>query len=64
MTLLELSYQRRQARRTAHDLLDRATTEGRSLTIAEQVQFDSLITRVAELDGAIAQRESLRKLAE
>ena len=61
MTLLELTFQRRKARQAANDLLDKAATEGRALTIAEQVSFDALLSRIQELDGAIAQRESLRK---
>ena len=64
MTLLELNYQHRQARRTANELLDRATTEGRHLTIAEQVQFDGLVSKIAELDRSFAERDGLRKLAE
>jgi len=63
MTLLELSYQRRKAKAQATELLDRAVTEARSLSVAEQVHFDTLTARIHELDGAIAGRESLRKLA-
>jgi hypothetical protein len=63
MTLLELNYQRRKAKAEAAGLLDRAVTESRSLTIAEQVHFDTLAARIHELDNAIAERESLRKLA-
>lgn len=62
MTLLELNYQRRKAKTDAAGLLDRAVTEARSLTIAEQVRFDTLTARIHELDAQIAQRESLRKL--
>ena len=64
MTLLELNYQRRETWRKANDALDRAATEGRTLTIPEQVQFDALVSRIAELDRFIAERESLRKLAQ
>ncbi|MGC2476646.1 MAG: hypothetical protein WA485_20090 [Candidatus Sulfotelmatobacter sp.] len=64
MNLIELSYQRRKAKTEATGLLDRAVTESRSLTIAEQVHFDALTARVHELDVAIAKRESLRKLAQ
>lgn len=64
MTLLELMFQRRKAKEKAAGLLDRAVTESRSLTIAEQVQFDSLAARVRELDNAIIQRESLRGMVE
>jgi hypothetical protein len=63
MTLLELSYQRRKAKAEASALLDRAVTESRSLTIAEQVRFDALTARIHELDAAYAERDSLRKLA-
>ena len=63
MTLLELNYQRRKAKAEAGGLLDRAVIESRSLTIAEQVHFDVLAARIHELDNAIAERESLRKLA-
>ena len=63
-TLLELTYQRKKAKNTARELLDRATTEGRNLTIAESIRFDSLTARVHELDAAIAERESLRKLVD
>lgn len=61
MTLLELSYQRRKVKTEASALLDTAMAESRSLSIAEQVHFDALLTRVHELDAAISQRESLRK---
>ena len=64
MTLLELNYQRRKAKREGQELLDRAVLESRSLTVAEQVRFDSLSARIQELDGQIAERESLRKLVE
>ena len=62
MTLLELNYQRRKAKTEAAGLLDRAVTEARSLTISEQVRFDTLTARIHELDAHIAERESLRKL--
>lgn len=62
MTLLELAYQRRKVKTQAAGLLDTAMAECRALTIPEQVRFDSLTTRIAELDTEIAQRESLRKL--
>jgi cytochrome P450 len=62
MTLLELNYQRRQARRAAKELLDSAVKERRTLNIPETVQFDSLAARIAELDDEILRRESLRKL--
>ena len=64
MNLNELTYQRRTAKRTAQEMLDRAITEGRTLSIAEQVQFDSLATRISELYTAITERESLRRLAQ
>lgn len=64
MTLLELTFQRRKAKGEATGLLDRAVTESRSLTTTEQVRFDSLAARIHELDAAIAQRESLRKMVE
>ena len=62
MTLLELSFQRRKARKEANTLLDTAAIESRSLTITEQVQFDAMLARISELDAAIVQRESLRKV--
>lgn len=61
MTLLELSFQRRKAKTEAAGLLDTAMAESRTLSIPEQVRFDSLTARIHELDNAIAQRESLRK---
>jgi len=64
VTLLELSYQRRKAKKEAADLLDKAATETRSLAITEVVRFDSLAARIAELDDAIARRESLRRMVE
>jgi len=64
MTLLEMNFQRRKARAEAAELLDKAVTEFRSLTVAEQVRFDGLTARIHELDTAIAEREALRKLAE
>jgi hypothetical protein len=63
VTLLELNFQRRKAKGEATGLLDKAVTESRSLTITEQLRFDALTARIHELDGAIAERESLRKLA-
>ena len=53
MTLLELSYQRRKAKAEATGLLDRAVNESRSLSISEQVRFDTLTARIHELDTAI-----------
>lgn len=61
MTLLELAYQRRKAKKEAADLLDKVVLESRSLAIAEQVHFDVLTARIHALDEAIAHRESLRK---
>ena len=62
-TLLELNFQRRKAKAEATGLLDKAMTEARSLSIPEQVRFDTLTARIHELDTAFAERESLRKLA-
>lgn len=62
-TLLELNFQRRKAKTEATGLLDRAVTEARNLSVAEQVRFDALSARIHEMDTAIAERESLRKLA-
>lgn len=62
MTLLELAFQRKRAKAEAAGLLDKAMAESRTLTLPEQVRFDALTARIHELDGAIAQRESLRKL--
>jgi hypothetical protein len=64
MTLLELNYQRRKAKTEAAGLLDCAVIESRTLTVAEQVRFDALTARINEFDKAIAERESLRKLAD
>jgi len=63
VTLLELNFQRRKAKTEAAGLLDTAMAESRALSIAEQVHFDALTARIHEFDNAIAQRESLRKLA-
>ncbi|MGB6384206.1 MAG: hypothetical protein WBF25_03195 [Terriglobales bacterium] len=62
MNLLELSYQRKKAKAEASGLLDKAVAESRTLTIAEQVQFDALTVRIHVLDEQFAQRESLRKV--
>lgn len=62
MTLLELAYQRRKAKMEAAALLDNAVLQSRSLTVAEQVRFDALTSRIHALDSEIAARESLRKL--
>ena len=62
MTLLEISFQRSKAKREAARLLDTAVAESRSLTIAEQVRFDSLTAQIEELDAQFIQRESLRKM--
>lgn len=64
MTLLELNYQRRKAKTEASGLLDTAMAESRTLSIPEQVRFDALTARIQVLDTAIAERESLRKLAQ
>ena len=63
MNLLELTFQRKTAKRAAQDLLDKAMAESLTLTTSEQVRFDSLAVRIQELDAAISQRESLRKVA-
>lgn len=63
MTLLELNFQRRKAKAEATRLLDGAVTESRTLSVAEEVRFAGLTARVHELDSAIADRESLRELA-
>lgn len=63
-TLLELNFQRRKAKTDATGLLDRAVTEARNLSVAEQVRFDALSARIHELDAAIVERESLRKLVD
>jgi hypothetical protein len=64
VTLLELTYQRRKAKAEAAGLLDKAMSESRPLSIAEQVRFDALTVRLQEFDGQIAQRKSLRKMVE
>ncbi len=64
MILLELHYQRRKVKAEAAGLLDKAVSEARALTIPEQVRFDALTAHIHELDTAIAERESLRKLAQ
>lgn len=64
MTLLELYYQRRQAKTKAACLLNTAMSESRALTIPEEIQFDGIAARVQELDTAIAERQSLRKTVE
>lgn len=64
MTLLELNFQRRKAKAEAAGLLEGALTESRTLTVAEGIRFDGLTARIHELDGAIAGRESLRKLVD
>lgn len=64
MTLLELSFQRRKTKAEATGILDRAVTESRSLTIAEQIRFDVLTASIHDLDARIAERESLRKLVD
>lgn len=63
MTLLELTFQRKKAKTEASGLLDAAMAESRALSIAEQIRFDSLTARIQELDAAISQRESLRKVS-
>jgi hypothetical protein len=62
MNLMELFFQRRKAKAQAAKLLDSAFAESRSLTVAEQVQFDGLAVHIEELDQAIQARQSLRKL--
>ncbi len=64
LTLLELNFQRRKAKAEAAGLLDKAVAESRALSVAEQVHFDTITVRIHELDTAIVERESLRKLAE
>jgi hypothetical protein len=61
VTLLEISFQRSKAKREAARLLDTAVAESRTLSIAEQVRFDSLAARIQELDALFGLRESLRK---
>lgn len=64
MNLLELNFQRRKAKSEAAGLLDKAVAESRTLTVAEQCRFDALAAHIHELDAAIGERESLRKLAD
>ncbi|HEX4039137.1 MAG TPA: hypothetical protein VHX37_13855 [Acidobacteriaceae bacterium] len=64
MTILELNFQRRKAKTEAVGLLDKAVTESRTLTTAEQIRFDTLTARIHEMDAAIVERESLRKLVD
>ena len=61
MTLQEISFQRSKAKREAAQLLDTAVAESRTLSIAEQVRFDSLTAKIEELDAQFVRRESLRK---
>jgi hypothetical protein len=60
VTLLELNFQQRKARREANALLDLAVTEGRNLSVAEQVKFDGLLARCNEIEAAIFERAALR----
>jgi len=62
VNLLELIFQRRKARLEANGLLDKAALESRALSISEQVQFDSLLARIQDLDARIAQREELSRM--
>ncbi len=59
--LLELTHRLSQARVKARHLLDTAFTQSRSLSIAEQVEFDSHIERCHELEAQIEARCALRK---
>jgi len=62
MTILEILFQRCKANSEARGLLDKAVAEGRSLTIPEQVRFDSLLASVSELDAALDARAALRRI--
>lgn len=62
MNLMELNYQKRKLRKEANQLLDLAVMEGRNLSVTEQIRFDSLTSRIAELNSAIIQRENIRKM--
>jgi hypothetical protein len=62
VTLLELIYQRCKAQRAARELLDKSVHESRALTVAEQVRFDGLLTRIHEIDSALEARAQLRKV--
>ena len=61
MRLLELIYQRRQARQLANALLDNAAREARNLTVLEQITFDNLLARISQMDTLIEQRAAMRK---
>jgi hypothetical protein len=61
VTLLELAFHRKKAKTEASGMLDKAYAESRTLSVAEQVRFDGLMARIQDLNGQIAQRESLRK---
>jgi hypothetical protein len=61
VTLLELAFQRKKAKSEASGLLDKAMAESRTLSVSEQVRFDSLTASIQEFDVQIAKRESLRK---
>jgi hypothetical protein len=60
-TLLDLTHQLAQARTRARGLLDTAHTQSRALSMAEQIEFDSLITNCHALEAQIEARCALRK---
>ena len=61
MKLLDIVFAGTKARHEMRTMLDRAVTESRSLTIAEQVRFDSLGVRLAELDGELEDRRAMEQ---
>lgn len=60
-TLLDLNHRLGQTRVKARGLLDTAFTQARALSIAEQIEFDSLVSRCKELESQIEARCALRK---
>lgn len=60
-TLLELTHRLSHAKVKARGLLDTALTQSRALSIGEQVEFDSLVSRCHELEAQIEARCALRK---
>ena len=57
--LLELFYQRAQAQKSATKLLDKAALAHRALTTQEQLDFETHISAIADLDKQIAERSAL-----
>lgn len=64
MKLLDIISNGRQARTEMRTMLDRALTESRSLTLTEQIRFDALGIRLAEIANQLESRAIAQRMTD